>query len=291
MSERPAYRTLDIAPNLQFFNCAPLMAVLSTQACGQRWAAAAQGAACHQCPIGRMHHADHNLAKRPGRRPADKAVGACLRCGRTDLRIIVSTGTCISCWNREREWRSGCNAKGKAPATYQPLRQVEVAVRLHDGRVEARLLEVRDQAEALGRVAHGLPGGASIVSEWRATRWNAKTREHEIVCPRCGVVGLVLERQRRNGSLEYFHWCCDGSDPPGDGWRPAQARQQPMAISAQALAEYLSSDQELDGESPCAWTPAPFVCSGCHAGQLEARVEEGSSGWQTRCRACGADSG
>jgi hypothetical protein len=63
-----------------------------------------------------------------------------------------------------------------------------------------------------------------------------------------------------------------------------------MAISAEALAEYLSSDPGLDGAGPCAWTPAPFICSACHAGQLEARVQEGSSGWKTRCRSCGASS-
>lgn len=265
MTELPVYR--ELVPGRKHFACEPLRATLSTVDCAKRWQAAAPASACHKCEIGRLHAAEHAPSKRPGRRPVDNAVTACMRCGRGDLRLIVSTGTCVSCWNREREWRSGANAKGRAPATYQPLLQVEVNVRLHDGRVETRLLEVRDQAEALARAAQDLPMGASIVSERPATRWNAQTHEHEIVCPRCGSVGLVLERHRRNGSLEYFHWCCAGSaDPAGDGWHPAQARQQPMAISAEALAEYLSSDPSLDGAGPCAWTPSPFICSGCHAG-------------------------
>ena len=217
MTERPAYRTLDIAPGQRYFDCATLRASLSTTACGQRWAAAAPGTACHECPIGRLHHADHNPTNRAGRRPSDRQVGACLRCGRTDLRIIVSTGTCISCWNRESEWRKGRNAKGKPPERFKPLQDVETTIQHADGRIERRLVQALHKAEAIGRTIRDLPEGARFANERRLTSWNKLTGEFEVECPDCGAQGLVVERVRA-GKLERHSWCCAG-DPPGSGWR------------------------------------------------------------------------
>lgn len=73
---RPEIRVL--VEGLQHFDCAALRACLSTKVCGDRWAAAAPGIACHGCAIGRQHDADHASTKWAGRRPSDTKVSACL---------------------------------------------------------------------------------------------------------------------------------------------------------------------------------------------------------------------
>ena len=288
MTERPAYRELDFARGQRYFDCKALRASLSTTACAQRWAAAAPGTACHQCPVGRMHHEDHSPTTRAGRRPSDRQVGACLRCGRTDLRIVKVDGICVSCANRQYEWIKGRNAKGKPPERFKPLHDVETAIQHADGRIERRIHEVRDAAEALGRTLRDLPDGARFTSERRPTSWNARTNEFELVCPRCHVAGLVLERTR-GGVLERHHWCCAGSDPVGAGWQPAVVRVPLLAMHVEAAAAALNGDPELEGEAPSAWTPTPHPCAACHSGQVEAQVLA-SGKWQCRCKACGAES-
>lgn len=288
MTERPAYRAIDVAPQLKFFDCPALRASLSTKACGQRWGAAALGSTCHGCVVGRMHFVDHNPTKRVDRRQSSPRSGTCTRCGRTDLRLVMSAGSvCVSCYNRQREHEVGRNARGRPPATYRPLRDFEVAIQRQDGAIERRILEARDDAEAIARVLRDLPEGARLLTnERRHTAWNMQTGEFEIVCPTCGIAGLVLERVR-GGKLERHAWCCAG-EPPGEGWRVAPVRQQLMALSATTAADALNADPDLADQPPCSWTPTAHPCS-CGAGQVEALLAPGGR-WQCRCTACGASS-
>ncbi|MBR0882905.1 hypothetical protein JQ608_38445 [Bradyrhizobium liaoningense] len=288
MNERPKYRAIDIAPGLQFFDCTPLRASLSTKACGDRWAAAAPGSACQGCSLGRQHYADHHPGAQAVRRHVDREIGVCVRCGRSDLRLIRSTGVCVSCANREYEFIKGKNAKGRMPVTYEPLHQVEVAVQHQDGAIERRLINVRHAAEAVARVMRDLPIGACFVEERRLTAWNGATSEFEHVCTRCGTQGLILERERR-GLLERHHWCC-GGDPHGGGWRLATVRTPQLALRVGTVADLLNNDADLADEAPCTWTPTPHPCADCRAGQVQARLLEPGGRWQCRCEVCGTSS-
>lgn len=289
MTERPEYRA-DLPPaGSRYFQCSPLRALLNTKSCGERWTVAPPGSSCHGCPLGRMHAEDHAPSKRAGRRPVDNEVRACARCGRTDLRIIKSGCVCVSCYNRTEEWRRGRNAKGKPPERFQPLRNFEVVLQHNDGRIERRLLQALHEAEAIVRATHALPEGARFASERRLTAWNRTTCQFEVVCPSCGGAGLVLERVR-GGALERHHWCCAGTDPVGQGWQVAEARQPIFAMTPDALAATLNGDPELANDAPCEWTPTAHPCAACGGGQVEAQLLAPNGRWKTRCRACGVSS-
>ncbi|QIL79320.1 hypothetical protein G7047_04920 [Diaphorobacter sp. HDW4A] len=288
MIELPIYRALDIAPGQRYFDCLPLRASLSTSSCAQRWAAAETSSQCHACELGRAHHADHNLDKRPGLRKTDANVGACFRCGRTDLRIIKVNGLCVSCSNREAEWRKGRNGKGKPPITFKPLHSIEVAVQRPDASHERHLVQALHDAEALGRVLRNLPAGGRLqTSERRVVAWNAATSAFEHVCERCGTAGLILERMRGEGALERHAWCCNG-EPVGAGWCLAEVRRLPFALDAEAAAVWLNTDPDVQ-EPGDAWVPTAYPCK-CGAGLIEGLLTKPARRWNTRCRACGDSS-
>lgn len=68
---------------------------------------------CVGCPIG-AKNAGLDVA------PPFQRVSVCLRCGSGAGRMVLGR-LCMSCYNREREWRLGRNAKGGAPREYRPL--------------------------------------------------------------------------------------------------------------------------------------------------------------------------
>lgn len=201
---------------------------------------------------------------------------------------LIGGCICVGCKNREYEWLKGRNAKGREPITYRPLSHFEIAFQHCDGRVERRLELAAHGAEALGRVLRTMPDGARLVDERRLTKWNNATGQFGHVCADCGAQGLILERTR-NGVLERHAWCC-GGDPMGAGWRFAEVRQLIVALHVDALAEFMAADAELEGETPGAWTPTPYVCTSCHVGQVEGLLTRPGGRWRTRCSACGADS-
>lgn len=286
---RPAYRTL--VPGQRHFACEPLRAsAISTAACAQQWAAAKLGSACQQCAIGRLHHADHNpgaTASARRRLAGDRLRAPCVRCDRTDLRIVSGLGLCISDFNRTREVLSGSNSKGTAPVKLQ-LWNAEVAIQHSDGRIERRLIPVAHQAEALARVLRAMPDGAKLLTgERRRTAWNRLTSQFELVCNQCGEQGLVLERVR-DGVLQRHAWCCAG-EPKGGGWEPAKVRRPIIGLNVHAVAADLSSDPDLADEQPGVWTRTAYACT-CGSGQVEGLLTVPSGQWRARCQACGAAS-
>lgn len=56
----------------------------------------------------------------------------CPRCGAGTTRMIEGR-KCINCYNRQREYVAGRNAKGTAPTKMRPLHEVEVRYTV-DGR-------------------------------------------------------------------------------------------------------------------------------------------------------------
>lgn len=68
---------------------------------------------CVDCPMGAQHAGVEVAA--PFQRSA-----VCLRCGDGSGRLVMQR-FCVSCYNREREWRLGANAKGRPPRDFKPL--------------------------------------------------------------------------------------------------------------------------------------------------------------------------
>ena len=68
---------------------------------------------CVECPIG-AKNAGVEIAPPFARR------AVCVRCGSAAGRMVLGR-LCMSCYNREREWRLGANAKGSEPRDYKPL--------------------------------------------------------------------------------------------------------------------------------------------------------------------------
>ena len=101
----------------KFFRCTRLSATLSTNSCAQRHrdAQTATGDTldrltdCRSCQIG-AHHAGVELIHYSWLYGSQ----ICPRCGHGTTRMIHGR-RCISCYNREREFIAGRNAKGTKP--------------------------------------------------------------------------------------------------------------------------------------------------------------------------------
>lgn len=285
MTERPEYRIIDILPGHKHFDCLALRATLSTQACADRWNAASRNSVCSSCAIGRLHHQDNNPRAKP--RLRKETLNVCLRCGRSDLRVIQSSCICVSCYNREKEWSKGSNAKGKPPAEFEPLHDVEIPIEHDSGKVEQRLLQARHEAEALGRVLMDLPAGARLTAQPPVkSAWNVGSGAFERVCECCGTAGLMMERSKGQ-RLELHARCCSG-EPEGEGWRMAEVRRQPFALDVHSAAAWLNTDSENDGHQ-AQWTLTAHPCK-CGGGQIEARLLSAGGRWSTKCKACGETS-
>lgn len=134
-----SYRLSDLLPGRTLFDCSRLSATLQVTSCAQMWKQAngrkhrprdngLQRTSpdsllrCQSCPVGAQHAGE----PAPGNHWLFGST-TCSRCGRTDQRLIGGD-VCVSCYNREREWRNGKNGKGKFPSQYQGLHHVRVWV-------------------------------------------------------------------------------------------------------------------------------------------------------------------
>ena len=99
---------------------------LTPAACAAAWHRARRNAEADQirlapcvgCQVGAGHA---GVKVRPSAPAQTIDTGlSCVRCGRGGRRLIGGL-RCVSCDNREREYRSGRNAKGGEPTQYRPL--------------------------------------------------------------------------------------------------------------------------------------------------------------------------
>lgn len=134
MSPTPEYFHIDGCEK-QFFRCDRLRATLSVDACAANWRAGnddndERRMACRSCPIGAMHAGAQDASLSPL-----KGTLICSRCHRQSSRgWLIGKWLCVSCWNREREWVRGRNAKGNRPTKMLPLRPRAVRI-LEAGRL------------------------------------------------------------------------------------------------------------------------------------------------------------
>ena len=84
---------------------------------------------CRGCQIGAMHAGVAEATLSPL-----YASQICARCNSGGLRLIGGH-LCVSCYNREREWILGRNARGRAPVAHPKLHRLSVCYRT-GGRVK-----------------------------------------------------------------------------------------------------------------------------------------------------------
>lgn len=262
-----------------YFACTRLSASLSTTACASRWSTAASGSTCHGCALGRQHHAVTASGAGVAPRTRDRA-RECLRCHRHDLRVIQQYGVCVSCFNRQREWRIGANSKGKAPVHFEPLTTFAVARETAAGEVVHHAVEARHAAEAIGVVAMRLTGGFRLSAARPGnTAWSAEHGRLVVACPVCGHKGLLVREIRGT----HRHHCpgCQGA-PRGAGWGLVPPRAPITVWPAAVLVVWL----QMTGERPPPrWTSTEFGCANCGAAVLQAQSTAAGQ-IETRCSAC-----
>lgn len=143
-----AVQLRELLPGYQVLDCARLSAALSPDACCDNYGRR-RLAACADCPIGA------ELTGEPIRPAISKKL--CCRCGRTDLRLIRHQ-ICVGCFNREREFLIGRNAKGQVPVRARRIFATNVFV---SGVGRVHLDRVADVAEAVLAVLRRHPDAAA----------------------------------------------------------------------------------------------------------------------------------
>ena len=149
---------------LDIFRCNTRSATLSVESCARMWTAAqdAEGRKaerlemCRSCPIGACHAGGE--VKRISRYYGSSI---CPRCRRGATRMIEGT-RCISCYNREREIRSGKNARGTAPSKLAPLFPIEVNVIVGGVVTRHRHALARDMLEPMIEILSRTKGEVSF---------------------------------------------------------------------------------------------------------------------------------
>lgn len=118
----------ELGEDRPLFRCEALRATMQVSSCKERWEQAnAKNAPerldrCRGCTIGAAHAGVGDATSSPL-----FSSGICSRCHRKGLRL-VGNDKCVSCWNREREYLLGRNAKGAEPKLHPRLVRLEATV-------------------------------------------------------------------------------------------------------------------------------------------------------------------
>lgn len=120
------YFELPELPGRQMFRCVKRQATLQVEACSGMWRSANERGAperldqCRNCPLGAKHAGVGEISLSPLR-----GASICARC-HTGTTRLIRKHLCVSCVNREYEYRKGRNARGTAPVTHPPLLALEI---------------------------------------------------------------------------------------------------------------------------------------------------------------------
>lgn len=113
-------------PGKEFFRCDRYSSTLSVDSCAAMWRSANTDNVerlykCKSCPIGAVHAGETAASMSPF-----MGTTVCARCHRISMRLIGKM-ICVSCYNRQREWVIGKNAKGAKPVHMQRLDSRSIA--------------------------------------------------------------------------------------------------------------------------------------------------------------------
>lgn len=123
------YFTMVELPDVQMFKCPKRAATLRTTACADMWKSANYQRdaperldLCKNCALGAEHAGVKYVSLSPLR-----GVNICGRCQRNATRLI-HRHLCVSCYNREREYLIGRNARGATPKMHPRLYPLELRI-------------------------------------------------------------------------------------------------------------------------------------------------------------------
>jgi hypothetical protein len=103
---------------------------LTPSTCAGMWARARRNreedrirlAPCMGCDVGAANAGEPVSAKAAPGKATPASVGqTCCRCGQGGLRLVLGRTLCASCYNRQREYQAGRNAKGGETRGHRPL--------------------------------------------------------------------------------------------------------------------------------------------------------------------------
>lgn len=132
-----------------YFDCEKLSARLSIQTCAQKYKAQKEFSVCKTCPIG-AKHAGVKIVNTISR-------AVCARCFKSASRLIRGA-VCVSCYNREREYIKGKNAKGMFPVMAKKVYPVEASY-IVDGEIKKSTVMVVDRIELSITILRDNPNG------------------------------------------------------------------------------------------------------------------------------------
>jgi hypothetical protein len=283
-------------PGKRHFSCKKLSAIMSTDECVGRHARAIAGddrvSACRFCPIGAMHSGKTDTLRAAPTSARVRIIGSpdsdtrCTRCGRSDLRIIHSGGgLCISCWNRQREWTLGRNARGTEPKTFVPLQSRRVGIVVDGERCYRLVDQTQNDAEPIARCIREMPDGLAFHDEHPGvTTWNKQALCFEYrdrVDPSRVLLELI------DGNRLYYVSVKANSLRQGE---VAAIPSMPTTrMSVHTAAVWFDLDHDGDGVAVTSeWRPQAMACSSCCIAQIQARRFAGVV--ECRCPACGSSS-
>lgn len=281
-------------PGKRHFSCKKLCAIMSTDDCVDRHARATAGddrmSACRFCPIGAAHSGKVDPLRAPSTSAKVSIIGRpdsstrCTRCGRSDLRIIHSGGgVCISCWNRQREWTLGRNARGTEPKTFVPLQSRRVGIVVGGERCYQLVAQTQNDAEPLARSIREVPDGLAFHDEQPGiAAWNKVTQSFEYR-DRLDPSSVLLELI--DGNRLYYVSVKANSLRRGEV--AATPSMSTVRMSARTAAVWFEMD-EGGVAVTTEWRPQGMICSSCCIAQIQARRFAGRV--ECRCPACGCSS-
>lgn len=278
----------DLRPGVLYFECERLSAHLTHDSCHQNWTAAHEKVTedtplrlmkCRGCLVGRALHTD---ADDPQTWQDIRSSSECVRCGRRDLRIISTTQTCVSCWNRQRETERGRDARGNDPKTKTVLYARRVGVVDADGNATWRRFDALHEGESVSKAIRQIDGAQFHSQQPGKVVFNARTKEFQYRCTRHGgELSSLVERHCNDGSIQYVCPVCT----------PKSAKGLPEArvcgATSLSSAEFVRESLMFRGvgcELTEHWTPTAHVCDRCRHYAIEARLRSGRV--ETRCPMC-----
>lgn len=281
----------DLMPGKLFFQCERLCASLTREACHQNFTAAHEKVTdetplrlmkCRGCPVGRALHTD--VDAHPTWQDV-RSSSECVRCGRRDLRIIQTTGTCVSCWNREREGKLNKDARGNVPKTRMVLHPRRVGLVGADGKPTWRRFSCWHDGEAISRAAREIDGAKFQDLQPGKSVWNARIKRWQYRCDQHpGEFGTLREMVADDGSIQYVCPVCT----------PGRARCLPDATvtSSTSLSspEFVRESMVLTGvtkDLTDQFAPTAHICDRCQYHAIEARLRSGRV--EARCLQCDAE--
>ena len=278
----------DLMPGKLFFQCERLCASITRETCHQNFTAAHEKVTdetplrllkCRGCPVGRALHSDSDD---PQTWQDVRSSSECVRCGRRDLRIIATTKTCVSCWNRRRETERGFNARGRPLETPIDLHPRRVGLMDSNGKPTWLRFDAFHDGEAISRAIAQVDGAQFHDMQPGKSVWNARIKRWQYRCGQHGgELSTLVERQCDDGTVEYV---CPVCSPGRARGLPDATVTSSTSLSSPEFVQEELIQRQIAWQLTEHWTPTAHICDRCRHYAIEARQRSGKV--ECRCPIC-----